>query len=560
VPRGRPSLAERQGQEVPKRDESHVGTRDALGTGLLRRIDAGLQRILRFGFAHRWLALVVGAPLLGLGVLAAWLGPVRVLPAVDEGAILIEYIMPPATSLAESDHIGSILEGEALAQPDVQTVYRRTGSPERGLQTEAVNRGELTIKLAPRALRTHTLDQIMNRLRSIYNGIPGVTFLYHQPSQEKMDESLSGLPATFGVTIFGNDPNELIALSAQAEQIMTRDPALTNVINNARFRSPQITVRPDPVELAQYHLEPAALFDVIKAGRCGVPATTILRQSQEIQVLLFLYPEAANSAGPTSRFSPPMTLASLRQLAIPTSSGESIPLERVADIDIAHTPSAITHLNGQREITILAEVSGSVAAVVARLRQSLSAVALPSGDSIAFTGQYEVIRRMVRDFVLTAVLAVTLIYFIMAIEFGSWSQPLLILLTVPIALIGAVVLLAITRVGIDVSVGMGGLTLVGISVNNAIVLLAYANRDTARGLARPAALSSAVSARLRPILMTALTTIIALVPVAVNPAVGSRIFQPFAITVTGGLFSATAATLILLPLLVNRRSTRRSGT
>jgi multidrug efflux pump subunit AcrB len=149
----------------------------------------------------------------------------------------------------------------------------------------------------------------------------------------------------------------------------------------------------------------------------------------------------------------------------------------------------------------------------------------------------------------------------MAIEFGSSRRPLLILLTIPIALIGAVVLPAIIRVGIDVSVGMGGLTLIGISVNNAIVLPAYANREAARGLTMPAALCSAASTRLRPILlMTAATTIIAFIPVAVNPTVGSRIFQPFAITVIGGLLSATAATLILLPLLVSRGSTRRSGT
>lgn len=251
-----------------------------------------------------------------------------------------------------------------------------------------------------------------------------------------------------------------------------------------------------------------------------------------------------------------MTIESLRQLTIPTPSGRSVPLERVARIEIARLPSAITHLNGQREITILAEVSGSVSTVAGRLRQSLSGVPLPQGYSIAFTGQYQVIGRMIRDFILTTVVAVALIYFIMAIEFGSWLQPLIILVTIPMALVGAIVLLAVTRVGTDVSVGMGILTLIGIAVNNAIVLLAYANREAACGLTVPQSLSSAASIRLRPILMTATVTIIALAPVAVNPAVGSRIFQPFAVTVIGGLLSATLATLILMPMLVPQRRRR----
>jgi len=137
----------------------------------------------------------------------------------------------------------------------------------------------------------------------------------------------------------------------------------------------------------------------------------------------------------------------------------------------------------------------------------------------------------------------------MAMQFRSFLQPLIILVTVPVALVGAIVLLAVTRVGIDVSVGMGGLTLVGIAVNNAIVLLDYANRQAAAGGTLADAVRSAASVRLRPILMTAATTIFALIPVAVDPAVGSRIFQPFAVTVIGGLLSSTAATLILVPAL-----------
>ena len=377
----------------------------------------------------------------------------------------------------------------------------------------------------------------MEDLRGEYGKIPGVAFLYHQPTQEKMDESLSGLPAMFGVTIFGTDMNELVSLAAQVEKIMAENFSLTNIVNNTKIKSPQIIVRPNPVELARCGLSPADVFETIQAGRFGVQATTIVRQRQQVQVLI------KNNAPADA------TIDWLKGLAIATPSGQTVPLKRVADIRTAHLPAAVTRLNGQREITVLAEVNGSIPAAVSRLRQKFSDIPLPSGYSIAFTGQYQVMQRTVMDFALVGLAAVMLIYLIMAMQFRSFLQPLIILVTIPVALVGAIVLLAITQVGLDVSVGMGALTLIGIAVNNAIVLLDYTNRQISDGHTISDSLEAAASIRLRPILMTAITTIFALIPVAVNPAVGSRIFQPFAITVIGGLISSTAATLVLIPVL-----------
>jgi CzcA family heavy metal efflux pump len=522
-----------------------TGLRQAIGSRLLNCLDNALQKTLRFTFAHRALTILLSVLMLGLGGLAAWLGPSNVLPPIDEGAILIEYIMPPGTSLKESDRVGNILERQAMSQRDVETVYRRTGSPERGFQIEGVNRGELTIKLKPRSLRTRTVSQIIEGLRAEYGKIPGVAFLYHQPTQEKMDESLSGLPAMFGVTIFGSDMNELVSMAAQVEKIMAADPSLANIVNNTKIKSPQIIVRPNPVELARCGISPGNVFEAIQAGRFGVLATSIVHQRQQVQVLV-------KNNSPSDA-----TLDWLPGLAIETPSGQTVPLGRVADIRTTHLPAAVTRLNGQREITILAEVNGGIPAAVSRLRQKFSAISLPSGYSIAFTGQYQVMQRTVLDFALVGLAAVMLIYLIMAMQFHSFLQPLIILVTIPVALVGAIVLLAITQAGLDVSVGMGVLTLIGIAVNNAIVLLDYTNQQAGAGQTISDSLLSAASVRLRPILMTAATTIFALIPIAVNPAVGSRIFQPFAITLIGGLLSSTAATLVLVPVLRTFISRRR---
>ncbi len=519
---------------------AHIGTtgqRRGLGVRLLGGCDQVLQRMLQLAFAHRGFMILFGVLVIGLGGLAATLGPVNVLPPIDEGAILVEYTMPPGTSLPESNRIGDIVEREALAQPDIETVRRRTGSPEGGLQVEGVNMGEMTMKLVPRDRRQHTVVAIMDALRATYSKIPGAVFLYHQPTQEKMDESLSGLPAMFGVTIFGPDMGQLVGLAAQAERIMAADPALENIVNNTKIPVPQIVVRPDPVELARCGISPQDVFETVQAGRFGVPATTIVRQRQEVPVLVTMDAPAHP------------TLDWVGGLTVATPSGQQVPISRVADIHVTKLPAAVTRLNGQREVTILAEVKGSIPATVDRLRQEFSSLELPTGYSLAFTGQYQVMKRTVTDFVLVGLAAVMLIYLIMALQFRSWLQPLVVLVTIPVALVGAIVLLAISRVGLDVSVGMGVLTLIGIAVNNAIVLVDYANRQTASGMGMADAMRSAVTVRLRPILMTAATTIFALLPVAVNPSVGSRIFQPFAITVIGGLLSATVATLVLVPTI-----------
>jgi len=517
-----------------------IGQKAAMGARLLTRIDRWVRYAIRLAASHRRVAIPAALAVLGLGALAAWLGPVRVLPDIDEGALLIEYVMPPGTSLTESDRVGNILEREALSLPDVETVYRRTGSPEGSFLTEGVNRGELTIKLAPRRVRTKTADRIMAELRRRYEKIPGVAYLYHQPTQEKMDESLSGLPAMFGVTIFGDDMTALVSIASQVEKIMAEDSAMKNIINNAGMKSPRVIVRPDPVELARCGITAADVFDAIRAGRRGVPATTIVRERQQVKVLL--------------RTDPPddASLDWLADLAIPTPSGSPVPLRNVADLRVENVPAALSRLNGQREVTLMAEVGGSIPAAMDRLREKFSNLALPIGYSITFTGQYQVMISTLQDFMLVGAAAVVLIYLIMVMQLRSWRQPLIILVTIPFALVGAVVLLAVTRVGLDVSVGMGALTLVGIAVNNAIVLVDNANRRTASGEAPLDALTAAASVRLRPILMTAATTIFALIPIAVSPAVGSRIFQPFAITVIGGLISSTLATLVMVPTLASR--------
>ena len=511
--------------------------KDFLGARLLGRLDLVLQRILRSSFRHRRSVLVLAVLFLALGALGLTrsLNNASVLPPIDEGAILIEYVMPPGTSLRESNRIGDILDRISLADPDVSCVYRRTGSPGRGYQIEGVNRGELMIKLKPKNERTRSAAQVIRALKGPFSRLKGVVFLYHQPTQEKIDESFSGLPALFGVTIYGSDMSKLISIANRVEDILSKEPGISNIVNNTKVKIPQVEVKIDYPSLAQYGVDVADILSTLKAARLGVEATHIIRQREDITVLVKM------------DVGRPFDVNRIRQLPIETMNGSWVPLERVARVDVRHRPAAITRLNGQREITLLAEVEGNIPGMVKDLQKRFQSITLPMGYSIDFTGQYKVLIETAIEMALAILAAIVLIYLIMVMQFGSWIQPFIILMTIPVSLVGALIGLFLTGQQIDVSVAMGTVTLVGVAVNNAILLIDFANREVASGKTIADALLSAASVRLRPILLTTLTTVAALLPAAMGMGVGSKIFQPFAITVISGLLTGIVATLIVIP-------------
>ncbi len=535
---------------VFSRMKMEVPSRDFVGVRALSLADRRLQGLLRYAVSHRKTVLGISLAVFGAGCLSAlFITNVSLLPPIDEGSLLIEYRMPHGTSLPEMDRIGKQLESIALEDPDVTTVYLRVGAPSGSLVVDPVNRGELDIKLRLKG-REKTAQQITARLRQAYRRFNGVIFLYHQPTQENMDESFSGLPALFGVTIFGPDLSTLSNLASRVQSILNRDRAVARVVNETQYPVPEIAVRVRYTQLGIHGVSASDLLNTLKAYRLGVEATQVAHQREVIPIIVKLDPGDRYDAH---------SVSALRRLPVPTVSGRYVPLEKVADVRIRYAPAALTRLNGQREVTLITDVDGSIPKLVSRLQRDFEAIHLPRGYDITFSGQYPVLVKTAEELGFAVILAMLLIYLIMVLQFKSWLEPLVILLTVPVSLAGAAAALALSGQGLDVSVGMGVLTLAGISVNNAIVLLEYANRERASGVQRHEALFRAASVRLRPILMTALTTIFALAPAAVTSAVGSRVFQPFAVTVLGGLLTGTAATLVVVPTLASYIPARRSG-
>jgi len=459
------------------------------------------------------------------------------LPPLDEGALLIEYVLPPGTSLQESKQIGALESQIIQSDPAVQTVYLKIGSPENTYYIENVNRGEFLIKLQPKGQRDRSANQILADLQAKLTNIPGVSFLFHQPTQENIDESFSGLPAFFGITLLGSNQDSLVAYSKDVESVASNTSGINNLVNNAKIQVPQIQVVPRRDRLAAYQLSVNDVMRQMSVAFQGEIAGYFLRNQIPIALFIRLRPGDRDN------------IESLRKYPVRLGSGQTIPLDELCDIKTQDISPTINHLNGHREITMTAEVSGNLFKVVHNLKSTLSKIDLPRGYTVEIRGQYQTLIKTALSFLWVILFAVILVYIILYIQFDSFWQPFVILLKIPMDFLGAFIAILITGQQLNISVAIGLLTLVGIAVNNAIVLIDFANKFQQKGVSRMEALREAVHVRTRPILMTGLTTIFGLLPAAIGGGIGSKIHQPFAITLIGGLLVGMFFSLNLIPVL-----------
>jgi len=513
--------------------------------GLMALNDRIFDRVMRHkGRIFTVIVLLLVLTAAGVGIF----NRAGMLPPLDEGALLIEYVMPPGTSLQESRHIGLLCSGIIRKDPAVESVYLKIGSPVQTYYIETVNRGEFLIKLQPKNRRKRSADQVLADLQSRLESMPGTSFLFHQPTQENIDESFSGLPAFFGITVLGTDQDSLVAYSKKIEAVAGTTKGISNIVNNAKILAPQLQVVPRRDRLAAYHLSASQVMQQLEIGFQGETAGYFIKN--QVPVALFL------RLSPADR----QDLHSLRNYPVRLDSSSTLPLSQLCQISYHDISPKITHLNGRREITVTSGIGGNLFGTVHRLRQKLQDLHLPQGYDIAIRGQYQTLIRTVTSFLWVILSAVILVYLILYLQFNSLWQPLVIILKIPMDFLGAFLALLITRQQVNVSVAIGLLTLVGIAVNNAIVLVDYTNKIRARGTDRLEALREAVHIRTRPILMTGMTTIFGLLPAAIGGNIGSRIHQPFAITLIGGLLVGMFFSLNLIPALYDglaRRFERR---
>jgi hydrophobic/amphiphilic exporter-1 (mainly G- bacteria), HAE1 family len=509
---------------------------------LYARVAAAYPRVLGWSLAHR--AAVVGTALALLGS-AALLGRglgVELIPQLSQGEFNVEVKLPPGTPLDRADEAIRQLDAVARTLPSVERTYAVAGTGNR-LDTNpdetGENGGTLNVVLSSGATRADEA-RAMNALRDWLDGQPGVQHRFSRPE-------LFTFATPIEIEVAGFDLDDLRRVSTRIATLMGDSPRFADVETTMELGHPEIRIRFDHDRAARLGLRVDQVADTVVRQVRGEVATRYTRDDRKIDVLV--------RADESQRAS----VEHIGRLIVNPGAERPVTLEAVADLDVAIGPSEIRRISQQRVAVVSANLRfGDLGAAAEEAGRLAGQVPLPAGTTVRIAGQNDEMQRSFDSLMLALALAVFLVYLVMASQFESLLHPFVILFTIPLALVGAVYALVLAGATISVVVLIGLIMLAGIVVNNAIVLITRVNQLREEGATRHDALLEAGKARLRPIVMTTLTTTLGLLPLALGLGEGAEMRAPMAITVIGGLLASTLLTLIVIPVVYSLLDVRRT--
>jgi HME family heavy-metal exporter len=503
---------------------------------VLKKWNAGL---LAWAFRHRGLVFVSVGLAITVAAVGAALLPRAFLPPFNEGTFTINMLFNPGISLAESHRVGLIGERLILEVPEVKAVGRRTGRAELDEHAEGVHSSEFDVDLKSGG---RSKAEIVDDLRSRLAVLPVATNI-GQPISHRLDHMLSGVRAQIVLKIFGDDLDTLRTTAERLRQRLANIPGLVDLQVEKQVRIPQLEIRVDYRRAGLYGVQPAAVVDQISRLSNGRVISRVVDGYRRFDVTMRL-PDRLR------------TTQKLGDLLIETPVGW-IPARQVADIRETEGPNQIFRENGRRRVVVLANTDGrtDMTKVVGAIRQELASTKLPEFFFTQLEGTFQSQEEATRMISALAVLSLGMIFAVLYSRYRSAALAFIIMGNVPLALIGAVVALRIAGQPLSVASMIGFITLAGIAARNGILKIShYINLALHEGMPFGRELIARGSLdRLTPVLMTALSAGFALLPLFVDPtSAGKEILHPVAVTIFGGLISATLLDAILTPLLFER--------
>ena len=494
---------------------------------LLHRYDP----LLRWSLANRATVYRGAAVVLAATVGLLLLLPNDFLPRLDEGQFEVDYTMPVGTTLAESDAAAREMERIVAADPAVSAVGRLTGIDSNGFSPTPQNQGMLRVSLVPRSHRDG-YDAVAQRLRSsLEAAIPASTFDFRQVLEDIISD-LSGAPSPLEISLYGPDQATLIRLASRLQSKLQDIPGVVDSFDGVTYNDATMRVGLSGSSLAALGLQRSDVAGDLSSSAQGLVATQIPGPIAPIPIRV--------SVAGTSPVDEPLVF----------STAGAAPLGSIAQLKPGPPSTNIDEENGRRLVRVTANISGrSLSGVIRDVKSAIAATPMPPGYTSSIGGQYESQQSSFGEFTGVIAIAVLLVFTVMLATFGSFRLPLVILCAIPLALIGVALGLFVTGTPFNVSSFMGLLMLVGIVVKNGILLIDVANKRRHEGASVEDALVAAGRTRLRPIVMTTLAAIGGLLPLALGIGSGAEIERPLAIAVIGGLSTATAFTLVLIPVL-----------
>lgn len=484
------------------------------------------------------LSLAITFAVLILSLVGLVLVPINFLPLPNEGVLLESFTLPPGSSLLDTRAAVDEMTHRLLADPAVAHVYARIGSSASTTYTEPAYAGEMQVALKS-GISVSALNRIGRRIRK-ESQLAGVQVAVDTPTIERVGESLSGLPQPFVIHVFGNSVRELRAVAGKIAARLRAVPALSNLFNNDGYPVTQLQIEPRDSALAADGLTPTQLYAQVNPLLNG----EVLAQVPQGNVPLDLYMRLADA--------PQTSLSALAHLPIRTNGWT--PLGNLALLDLVETPNQIRHIAGARALDILATPTGTLGSTIAAARQALSDMTLPPGYRIAFGGLYAELERAELGLVVAAAAAFLLMVGILILQFDGLLIPGLLLLEIPLAITGGTIALILSGVGLNATGIIGFLTLIGIGLRHSIVLLDRAKQNEVAGMPVEEAVREAIQVRFRPIVLTAVTAILGMLPTALGVGQGAAPEQGLAVVILGGLaWSAVRSTNLIPALYVHWR-------
>ena len=511
---------------------------------LPRKLLKAYEPALAFAMRREKVVYGVAAAMLVVAALVYTLVGKTFMPTMDEGDIIVGIEKLPSVSLEETAALDLKIHQALMRNiPEITGVVARAGSDEIGLDPMGLNQTDTFLVLKPREeWQVADKEALIDKIRKVLDDLPGVKYSFTQPIDMRVSEMIIGVRGDVAIKVFGPDLDKLNELAAQIEALIKQVPGNQDVYTVENDGVQYLRVAVDRLAAGRYGLSVEDVQDALRVQIEGQRAGTVIDGNRRIPIVL---------RGPDSVKISPSEFSAMRIMA---PDGQSVPLQELAQLTRDSGPVKIDREMGSRYSVVIANVTGrDLVGFVDEARAKVGeAVKLPTGYRIAWGGQFENQQRAAARLGLVVPLSLGVIFLVLFSTFGSVRQALLVLSNIPFALVGGIVALWVSGEYLSVPASVGFIALLGIAVLNGVVLVSYFNQLHDEGLSLAESVRQGAMRRLRPVLMTASITAFGLVPLLFATGPGSEIQRPLAIVVIGGLITATALTLILLPLLYLR--------
>jgi cobalt-zinc-cadmium resistance protein CzcA len=517
--------------------------------GFVRRFRRGYDRLLQAALRRPKTTYGIALAVLAASAsLIPFMGT-DFMPPLDEGSIAINVVRLPNASLEGSVEIAAMIEKRILEYPEVATVVTKSGRAEISEDPMGPEQSDVFVMLKPKRewKSGRSKAELVEVLSAELATIPGLRAAFSQPIALRVNELISGVKGDLAVKIFGPDLTVLKGHADRAAALMSGIEGARDVKVEQVSGMAEVEVRLDREAMARYALNVGDVNDLLEAAFAGRTVSTFVEGERRFAVVV-RFPEGARRDIPA-----------VEQLLVPTPAGQRVPLGQIASVRLVEGPMQISRENGMRRVVVEANVRGrDLGGFVADVQDALAPLwrELPTGYFVELGGQFENQQRAMRQLAIVVPMVLLLILFLLYSALGSARNAALVLLNLPFALVGGVVAAVAFRMTLSVSAAVAFIVLLGIAVQNGVVLVAFFTQLRERGVEVKAAVAEGCRLRFKPLMMTALVSFIGHLPMVYATGSGADIQKPLAVIVMGGIITSTLLTLLVLPVLYHTLESR----